>query len=52
MVRIEAYRKVLTTWASYVNEHVDPARTSVFFMSMSPLHLRYVPIYLIPLLFR
>ncbi|CAM0882990.1 unnamed protein product [Alopecurus aequalis] len=39
VVRIEAYGKVLNTWASWVNEHVDPARTSVFFMSMSPLHL-------------
>lgn len=43
MVRIEAYRKVLTTWASWVNDNVDPARTSVFFMSMSPLHIRYPP---------
>ena len=41
VVRIEAYRKVLTTWARWVNENVDPARTSVFFMSMSPLHIRY-----------
>jgi len=41
VVRIEAYRKVLTTWASWVNDNVDPARTSVFFMSMSPLHIRY-----------
>ncbi|KAL5221455.1 hypothetical protein ABZP36_026168 [Zizania latifolia] len=39
VVRIEAYRKVLTTWASWVNENVDPARTSVFFMSISPLHI-------------
>jgi len=41
VVRIEAYRKVLTTWANWVNDNVDPARTSVFFMSMSPLHIRY-----------
>ncbi|WVZ68324.1 hypothetical protein U9M48_017280 [Paspalum notatum var. saurae] len=39
VVRIEAYRKVLTTWANWVNDNVDPARTSVFFMSMSPLHI-------------
>ncbi|XP_047059041.1 xylan O-acetyltransferase 2-like [Lolium rigidum] len=39
VVRIDAYRKVLTTWAGWVNENIDPARTSVFFMSMSPLHL-------------
>ena len=41
VVRIEAYRKVLNTWAGWVNDNIDPARTSVFFMSMSPLHLRY-----------
>uniref|UniRef100_M8BI64 Trichome birefringence-like C-terminal domain-containing protein n=1 Tax=Aegilops tauschii TaxID=37682 RepID=M8BI64_AEGTA len=41
VVRIEAYRKVLSTWAGWVNDNIDPARTSVFFMSMSPLHLRY-----------
>jgi hypothetical protein len=41
VVRIDAYRKVLTTWAGWVNDNIDPARTSVFFMSMSPLHLRY-----------
>ncbi|OQU87788.1 hypothetical protein SORBI_3003G344200 [Sorghum bicolor] len=40
VVRIEAYRKVLTTWANWVNDNIDPARTSVFFMSMSPLHIR------------
>lgn len=39
VVRIEAYRKVLATWAGWVNENIDPARTSVFFMSMSPLHI-------------
>nr|CAB3478749.1 unnamed protein product [Digitaria exilis] len=39
VVRIEAYRKVLTTWARWVDENVDPERTSVFFMSMSPLHV-------------
>ncbi|CAO2195140.1 unnamed protein product [Urochloa humidicola] len=39
VVRIQAYRKVLTTWANWVNDNIDPARTSVFFMSMSPLHI-------------
>jgi hypothetical protein len=42
LVRSEAYRRVLTTWAGWVNQNVDPARTSVFFMSMSPLHIRHV----------
>ncbi|KAF0923821.1 hypothetical protein E2562_007684 [Oryza meyeriana var. granulata] len=37
--RIEAYRRVLDTWATWVNDNVDPARTSVFFMSVSPLHI-------------
>ncbi|KAG8039360.1 hypothetical protein GUJ93_ZPchr0033g26867 [Zizania palustris] len=39
VVRIEAYRRVLDTWATWVNHNVDPARTSVFFMSVSPLHI-------------
>uniref|UniRef100_A0A0D9V7E5 Uncharacterized protein n=1 Tax=Leersia perrieri TaxID=77586 RepID=A0A0D9V7E5_9ORYZ len=39
VVRIEAYRRVLTTWANWVNNNIDPARTSVFFMSISPLHI-------------
>uniref|UniRef100_A0A0D9WHJ4 Uncharacterized protein n=1 Tax=Leersia perrieri TaxID=77586 RepID=A0A0D9WHJ4_9ORYZ len=37
--RVEAYRRVLDTWATWVNDNVDPARTSVFFMSVSPLHI-------------
>ncbi|CAA6654741.1 unnamed protein product [Spirodela intermedia] len=41
--RVAAYERVLRTWANWVDENVDPHRTSVFFMSMSPLHLK-VPI--------
>ncbi|XP_010264604.1 PREDICTED: protein ESKIMO 1-like [Nelumbo nucifera] len=35
-----AYARVLRTWANWVEENVDPQRTSVFFNSMSPLHIK------------
>ncbi|CAH9121455.1 unnamed protein product [Cuscuta epithymum] len=35
-----AYRRVLSTWAKWVEENVNPNRTQIFFMSMSPLHIR------------
>ncbi|KAK3042103.1 hypothetical protein RJ639_001805, partial [Escallonia herrerae] len=35
-----AYRKVLKTWAKWVDKNVDPNRTTVFFSSMSPLHIK------------
>lgn len=35
-----AYRRVLRTWAQWVDQNVDPNRTSVFFSSMSPLHIK------------
>lgn len=35
-----AYDRVLRTWANWVQESVDPLKTSVFFNSMSPLHIR------------
>ncbi|CAM0950543.1 unnamed protein product [Alopecurus aequalis] len=38
--RIEAYERVIKTWADWLNENVDPARTSVFFMTISPHHDR------------
>ncbi|XP_050209694.1 protein trichome birefringence-like 28 [Mercurialis annua] len=38
--RTLAYERVLRTWAKWVEENVDPKLTSVFFMSMSPLHFR------------
>ncbi|KAJ3669022.1 hypothetical protein LUZ60_010972 [Juncus effusus] len=37
--RREAYGRVLHTWANWINHNVDPKRTQVFFMSISPLHL-------------
>ncbi|XP_031094879.1 protein ESKIMO 1-like [Ipomoea triloba] len=35
-----AYRRVLSTWSKWVDKNVDPNRTQVFFMSMSPLHIK------------
>ncbi|KAJ4841219.1 hypothetical protein Tsubulata_030000 [Turnera subulata] len=35
-----AYRRVLTTWSDWVEKNVDPNRTTVFFSSMSPLHIK------------
>ncbi|KAI0519871.1 hypothetical protein KFK09_007332 [Dendrobium nobile] len=35
-----AYERVLRTWAKWVDENVDPKQTMVFFMSMSPLHIK------------
>ncbi|XP_009760656.1 xylan O-acetyltransferase 1 [Nicotiana tabacum] len=35
-----AYRRVLTTWSQWVDNNINPNRTQVFFMSMSPLHIK------------
>ncbi|XP_042512485.1 protein ESKIMO 1-like [Macadamia integrifolia] len=35
-----AYERVLRTWANWVEENVDPRSTSVFFTSMSPVHIK------------
>ncbi|MCE0480989.1 Protein ESKIMO 1 [Datura stramonium] len=35
-----AYRRVLTTWSQWVENNVDINHTKVFFMSMSPLHIK------------
>ncbi|KAH6777794.1 trichome birefringence-like protein [Perilla frutescens var. frutescens] len=35
-----AYGRVLRTWAKWVDKNIDPNRTQVFFMSMSPLHIK------------
>ncbi|KAL8162645.1 hypothetical protein V2J09_014134 [Rumex salicifolius] len=35
-----AYRRVLKTWAKWVDNNIDPNRTTVFFMSMSPVHIK------------
>ncbi|KAK8945565.1 hypothetical protein KSP40_PGU006932 [Platanthera guangdongensis] len=36
----DAYRKALTTWARWVDEHVDPNRTTAFFRGYSWSHFR------------
>ncbi|KAG5239972.1 protein trichome birefringence [Salix suchowensis] len=35
-----AYERSLRTWAKWVDEHIDPNRTKVFFSSMAPQHVR------------
>ncbi|XP_016471721.1 xylan O-acetyltransferase 1-like [Nicotiana tabacum] len=35
-----AYRRVLTTWSQWVDNNINQNRTQVFFMSMSPLHIK------------
>ncbi|KAL2549691.1 protein ESKIMO 1-like [Forsythia ovata] len=35
-----AYGRVLRTWAKWVDKNLNPNRTQVFFMSMSPLHIK------------
>ncbi|CAK7325879.1 unnamed protein product [Dovyalis caffra] len=38
--RTAAFGRVLRTWAKWVEENVDPNLTSVYFISMSPMHFR------------
>ncbi|XP_050212164.1 protein trichome birefringence-like 30 [Mercurialis annua] len=35
-----AYQRALRTWAKYVEENVDPSRTTIFFSTMFPQHYR------------
>lgn len=35
-----AYARVLKTWSKWVDKYVNPNQTTVFFMSMSPLHIK------------
>ncbi|XVE52477.1 hypothetical protein DITRI_Ditri02bG0125200 [Diplodiscus trichospermus] len=35
-----AYRRVLNTWSKWVDKNVNPNKTTVFFSSMSPLHIK------------
>ncbi|KAJ8438178.1 hypothetical protein Cgig2_033057 [Carnegiea gigantea] len=37
---LTAYRKALTTWATWVDRHVNRLRTHVFFRSTAPAHFR------------
>ncbi|KAL8136707.1 hypothetical protein V2J09_002708 [Rumex salicifolius] len=38
MDRMVAFYKGLTTWARWVNGNVDPSKTQVFFLGISPTH--------------
>ncbi|KAE8702605.1 Protein ESKIMO 1 [Hibiscus syriacus] len=38
--RTVAYRRVLKTWSKWVEKNVNPNQTTVFFNSMSPLHIK------------
>ncbi|KAK9136690.1 hypothetical protein Sjap_007284 [Stephania japonica] len=35
-----AFRKALITWASWVDKHINPTKTQVFFRSSAPSHFR------------
>ncbi|XBH57736.1 hypothetical protein VPH35_079287 [Triticum aestivum] len=35
-----AYHRALTTWASWIDHHIDPLRTQVFFRTSAPTHYR------------
>ncbi|KAM7526986.1 hypothetical protein LguiB_030396 [Lonicera macranthoides] len=35
-----AFRKALLTWSSWVDKHINPTKTQVFFRSSSPSHFR------------
>ncbi|XP_065872209.1 protein trichome birefringence-like 28 isoform X2 [Euphorbia lathyris] len=43
--RTKAYGRVVRTWANWVDHNVDPKLTSVFFITMSPLHIRRIVLY-------
>ncbi|CAI9757198.1 unnamed protein product [Fraxinus pennsylvanica] len=38
MNRLFAYEKALQTWAKWIDSHVDPTKTKVFFQGVSPDH--------------
>uniref|UniRef100_A0ACD5U4R1 Uncharacterized protein n=2 Tax=Avena sativa TaxID=4498 RepID=A0ACD5U4R1_AVESA len=38
--RVVAYRQILKTWSGWVEEHVDPKKQMVLFMSVSPVHMQ------------
>ncbi|GMY08233.1 Protein ESKIMO 1 [Fagus crenata] len=40
IARPVAYERVLKTWSKWVDRNIDPKRTTVFFSSMSPLHIK------------
>ncbi|KAL7211657.1 hypothetical protein ACSBR2_014498 [Camellia fascicularis] len=38
MDRLTAFGKGLTTWATWVDQNIDPSKTKVFFQGISPTH--------------
>lgn len=39
VIRIDVYRRVMETWSDWIYKNIDTAKQSVFFMSISPLHI-------------
>ena len=37
---MEAYKIAMTTWADWVDENIDPSKTSVFFQGVAAAHLK------------
>lgn len=42
---MEAFRKAITTWGKWVDTHINPQRTHVFFRGYSSTHFRSVLTY-------
>ncbi|XP_010534605.1 PREDICTED: protein ESKIMO 1-like [Tarenaya hassleriana] len=40
VARPVAYGRVLKTWGEWIDQNIDPNHTTVFFTSMSPLHIK------------
>jgi hypothetical protein len=40
MDRLAALEKGMRTWANWVDTNIDPSRTRVFFLSISPTHYK------------
>lgn len=40
-----AFRRALMTWASWVDRHINPRKTRVFFRSSAPSHFRFALIH-------
>lgn len=38
---VEAYRRALRTWASWIDKNVNPAKQLVFYRGYSSAHFRY-----------
>ncbi|EXB46336.1 hypothetical protein L484_009481 [Morus notabilis] len=40
--RLRVYEMALKTWSDWLEVHVDRSKTQLFFVSMSPIHERYI----------